>query len=371
MYQHLTYDFILNRMLGRVPNNIDKREGSIIYDALAPAAAELSQMYIELDLNATLSFADTATGEFLEKRTAEFGINRKPATRARRKGLFYGNGNEPIAVPIGSRFSIEDQSFRVVTQLSLGQYELEGESTGIVGNQQFGALLPITFIQGLVRAELTDILVPGEDAESDESLRQRFYDTVNEQPFGGNIADYNQKINSIQGVGGVKVFPTWQGGGTVRCTIIASDFSKPTNDLIDEVQTIIDPEINSGQGNGFAPIGHSVTIAGVDDVTIDIETTVILADEMTVGQVQADIENAIEEYLLTLRRSWKDEDRLIVRTAQIESRILTVSGVVDVSETRLNGSAANVELPEEQIPVRGQVLINGDVESLEQVEAEE
>lgn len=35
----MTFDYIMNRMLESVPDTVDKREGSIIYDALAPAAA--------------------------------------------------------------------------------------------------------------------------------------------------------------------------------------------------------------------------------------------------------------------------------------------------------------------------------------------
>lgn len=359
MYEHLTYDFILNRMLERVPNHVDKREGSVIFDALAPAAAELAQMYLELDINTNLSYADTATGEFLDKRTAEFGINRKPATRARRKGLFFGNGNMPISVPLGSRFSIGELNYRVTSRLGDGQFELECETAGVSGNQQFGPLLPIEYINGLVRAELVDILIPGEDTESDQSLRERFYETVNEQPFGGNVSDYKQKLTSIQGIGGVKVFPTWQGGGTVKCTLITSDFHPPTPDMLQEVQTLIDPEQNQGAGIGMAPIGHSVTIAGVSSVSMAVETTVILAADMSVGQVQSDIESSIEDYLLTLRKAWKDEERIIVRIAQIESRILIVPGVVDVSNTKLNGAAANIELREEEIPQLGQVVIYG------------
>ena len=45
----MTYEEILQRMLDRVPNNIDKQEGSIISNALAPAAVELAQMYIEVE----------------------------------------------------------------------------------------------------------------------------------------------------------------------------------------------------------------------------------------------------------------------------------------------------------------------------------
>ncbi|MFC6553853.1 hypothetical protein ACFQBN_44990 [Cohnella cellulosilytica] len=39
-------------------------EKGIIYDALAPAAAELAQLYIDLDINYNLSYADSAAGDF-------------------------------------------------------------------------------------------------------------------------------------------------------------------------------------------------------------------------------------------------------------------------------------------------------------------
>lgn len=358
MYEGQTFEVILNRMLARVPDSVDKRPGSIIYDALAPAAAELAQLYMELDINLNLSFADTATGEYLERRTAEFGINREPATKARRKGLFYAAGDVPMDVPVGSRFSLGDLNYTAVSRIAAGQWLLECETVGIIGNQDFGALLPIDYIEGLARAELADVLVPGEDAETDESLRQRYTAAINEQAFGGNVADYKQKINKLDGIGGVKVFPVWNGGGTVKCTIIASDFSPPSPTLVDEVQTLIDPLVNSGQGIGLAPIGHQVTITGAQPVTINVVATLTLSADTTIGQVQSDVEDAIRAYLLSLRQAWADESALIVRTAQIESRILAVPGVVDITGTQLNGSAANVVLTDEQIPVMGTVTLN-------------
>ena len=42
----MTFDYIMNRMLESVPDTVDKREGSIIYDALSPAAAELVKCYM-------------------------------------------------------------------------------------------------------------------------------------------------------------------------------------------------------------------------------------------------------------------------------------------------------------------------------------
>lgn len=359
MYESQTYEVILQRMLDRVSNDVDKRAGSVIWDALAPAAAELAQMYIELDVNYNLSFVDTATGDELTRKCAEFGVNREPATKARRKGLFYASGDVPLDVPVGSRFSINDVNYVAISKIVTGQWTLECEQTGIIGNQEFGALLPIDYVNNLARAELTDVLVPGEDEETDDALRARYYEVVNEPAFGGNISDYKQFINAIDGVGATKVFPTWQGGGTVKCTIIGADWNPPSAALITDVQTKVDPVANGGKGYGTAPIGHTVTITGVTALAINVSTTVTLEAGTTAGQVQGPIEDAISDYLLGLRKSWATQDQIIVRVALIEAAILNVPGVIDVANTTLNGSPANITLGAAEVPSPGTVVING------------
>ncbi|MFB6366201.1 baseplate J/gp47 family protein [Paenibacillus elgii] len=358
MYEHQTFQTILNRMLSRVPADVDKREGSIIYDALAPAALELTEMYFQLDTNLDLSLADTSSDEFLERRTAEFGVEREKASKARRKGLFYGNADAPTDVPVGSRFGAGDLRYAVVRRVAAGVFELECETAGATGNHYFGALLPIDYIAGLVRAELADVLVPGEDEETDEALRKRFFQGQKEKPFGGNVADYKQKIGNIPGVRGVKIFPAWKGGGTVKCTLLGSDFNPPSAALIEEVQTAIDPTVNKGKGWGLAPMGHIVTIDGVQSVKLDVETTITLAAGVSVGQVQGEIEAAISAYLLGLRQTWAEESQLTVRISQIDARILTVSGVNDVKGTRLNDQTANMTLSTEKIPQMGTVKLH-------------
>jgi uncharacterized phage protein gp47/JayE len=358
LYEQQTFQAIMTRMLALVPNDVDKREGSIVFNALSPAAAELVQMYVELDVNINLSYADTATGEYLERRTSEFGTQREAATKARRKGLFYGAGSVPFDVPIGSRFSANLLTYLVTERLQMGVFELECETTGTVGNQYFGPLLPIDYVNGLASAVLSEVLVPGENAETDTALRVRYFAALNEQPFGGNIADYKKKIGEIPGVGGVKVFPAWAGGGTVKATIIASDFNPPSPELVDDIQTAIDPVTNGGLGIGFAPIGHSVTITGVSNMEIDVETTLTLNNGVTIGQVQDEIEGIVEAYLLSLRQTWADEAQIVVRVAQVEARILAVWGVTDITGTMINGAAANITLTGEQIPALGTVTLH-------------
>ena len=46
LFESQTAPVILKRLLKNVPDKYDKREGSVIYDALAPAAIELAEAYI-------------------------------------------------------------------------------------------------------------------------------------------------------------------------------------------------------------------------------------------------------------------------------------------------------------------------------------
>ena len=67
------------------------------------------------------------------------------------------------------------------------------------------------------------------------------------------------------------------------------------------------------------------------------------------------VENAVSEYLLSLRKSWESNDYTVVRISQLEAAILALEGVVDIDNTALNGSANNLILTKYQIPVFGGV----------------
>lgn len=353
MYEGITYELILQRMIDRVlaqNSNIDTREGSIIYNALAPAAVELQNMYIQLDTILNESFADTQTRDYLIKRCAERGIIPEPATKAILKGEFN------IDVPIGSRFSLDMLNYIVIEKISDGIFKLECETPGSEGNQQFGTLIPIDYIEGLTSAELTELLIPGEDEEDTESLRERYFNSLESQSFGGNIADYKEKTKQLPGVGGVKVYPVWNGGGTVKLVIIDSTYNVPSSTLIDAVQTAVDPIQNQGKGVGFAPIGHVVTVEGVSATTININTNITYQEGWAWADIEPYVHKAIDDYFYELASSWENEDNLIVRISQIETRILNIAGVVDIENTTINGQAQNFVLGADNIPVRGEVI---------------
>ena len=80
MYEGITYETILDRMLSRVSNQFDKREGSVIFDTHSPTAIELQILYLELDTILKEAYGDTASREFLIRRCAERGITPYEAT---------------------------------------------------------------------------------------------------------------------------------------------------------------------------------------------------------------------------------------------------------------------------------------------------
>ena len=352
MYESQTYETILARMLATVPDSMDKREGSIIYDALAPAAFELAQAYVEMDVILNETFADTASRTYLIKRAAERGIIPEPATNAILKGVFSFDAGKTANV--GDRFSLDTLNYIITEKVSDTEYKLKCETAGIAGNTQFGALVPITFINGLKSATLTELLIPGEDDEDTEVFRARYLASFNNQAYGGNIADYKQKTKTIQGVGGVKVYPVWNGGGTVKVVVVSTTFSPPTAELIDLVQTTLDPTQNNGEGLGVAPIGHVVTVEGATTETINLAATVLLKSGVLWDNVKSDVETMLDAYYLDLAKSWESLDNVIVRVSQIESRMIEIAGILDVYDMSINGTAANYTTSANSVPVRGE-----------------
>lgn len=354
MYENITYDGVLKRMLGRIPDTIDKREGSVIYDALAPAALEITLMYTELDQILDDCFADTASRGYLIRRAAERGLYPKAAAYSVLKAVCVP---ETAEIPVGARFTLNDLSYAVTEKTSDGSYNVQCETVGAVGNKYFGAMTPVDYIKGLESFSITELMIPGEDEEDIEVFRKRYLESFNSNAYGGNAADYIQKTTQLSGVGAVKVTPVWNGGGTVLLTILDSEFNIASDALISQVQRQIDP-IGDAGGEGIAPIGHIVTVNTAEEVPINITFGLTLDEGLTFESVKQSIEREIGDYLLSLRKEWQARDSLAVRIAQIESRIMGISGVVDIGDTRINGGAENVILTKYQIPVSG-VISNG------------
>jgi uncharacterized phage protein gp47/JayE len=374
--EQYTFEYLMEKALARVPDTIDKREGSIIYDALAPACYELSEYYMRLRRVLQDTFAETASEKYLDLRVAEQGIKRFEATAAVKKGIFTNENGNPLNIEIGSRFStISDNEslnyvvtapYEVDEQVVPGSYQLTCEIIGTIGNTYVGNLIPINYIQGLSQAIMTDLIIPARDVETDDDLRARYFLSLNDKPFGGNLAQYDENLKNIEGVGEVQIYPVWDGGGTVKCSVIDASFNPITSDFITVIQNIIDPT-PQGTGLGLAPIGHIVTITTPEPLSINIAANISLMTGYTKVQVEQPIKDALEEYMLSLRRQWGipndfNEHILGVYISRINAAILNVAGIANVTDTTINGLPQDLTLIQtaalQELPILGQVILN-------------
>lgn len=375
-----TYEYLLSKALARVSNSYDKREGAIMWDALAPHDYQLAEFYIQLRNIYKNTFADTATGEYLDLRVKEQGIERYPATYALKRGDFKDKDGNAMIIPIGARFTtvsaVEPINYFIEApyvdnngNTIAGAYTMRCERLGTIGNNYIGELINITFINGIAEATLSTLLEPAQDIETDEELRIRYYLRLRQKPFGGNIAQYDEEVKAIEGVGELQVYPVWNGGGTVKLSVIDSQYNPISAEFAQALEHKIDPENADGEkgtGLGMAPIGHKVTVVSPTPVTINVSATLVLSAGYSLGQVQEPVKKAIEAYLLQIRKDWGMGDELnnyysYVYVSRLILAIMTVQGVANATNVKLNGSTNDITLQEnamvQQIPIMGTVTL--------------
>jgi uncharacterized phage protein gp47/JayE len=335
MWSNMTYENILYDMLSRVPSDVDKREGSIIYDALAPCAYKLAEAYFQLNHFIDLVSGDTAVGEYLDRVVADYGITRKAATKAVRKIVTTG------AVDIGTRWGLNDTTYEITELIATNEYKAVCEQEGDIGNQYTGTLENIDNVSG-VTATLADIINSGADEESDDNLRARFYRQIQAPSTSGNAADYAKWALEVPGVGDAKVFPLWDGPGTVKVLIVDSNMEVDETleqEVFDYIETV-------------RPIGATVTIDSPVEKVIDVSSSIELDGSKTLEEVEAEFISAFTAYL-------KDTvfETYTVSYARIGSILLSTPGIEDYADLLVNEDTANVTIANDEMPIAGTITL--------------
>jgi len=335
MFEDMTYENILEDMLSRVRDDIDKREGSIIYDALAPCAYKLAETYFLLNNFIDLVSGDTAVGEYLDRVVADYGITRKQATYAVRKIETTG------PVEIGTRWGIENIYYTITEKITDTTYKAICSETGTIGNIHSGPLENMDNVPN-VEATLTDVIESGADVESDESLRGRFYAQVQRPATSGNEADYKKWALEVAGVGDVKVFPLGNGPGTVKLLVVDSNMN------IDE--TLEEKVFNYIET--VRPVGADIEVTSPTSVSINVSADIVLDGSRTLEDVKAAFKTEFTEYL-------KDTvfETYSVSYARVGSILLSTKGVTDYSNLLINGGTANITIEETEMPIAGAVTL--------------
>ena len=373
-YTSRNYDYWLDKMLDNVPDDIDQREGSIVFDALAPAAMAMAQQSLTMANIIRQSYIKTSQGEFLDYRAAEHGTARYAATQTEVKAKFLdSDGNAINNVQIGDQFASigETPIFYTVQKINDDLTgELTADDPGTTANSYIGQILPVTSNDSLSWAEITEIVAPARDEETDDHLRDRLLKADDWVAYGGNVADYLSMLSKISEVGTGQVYPVWAGPGTVKLVILNNDLMPASAELVKKVKNIIDPEDREALGYGLAPIDHQVTVVAPSILNVDVESTVTIDSKQNADTVKAKIKDAIENYFELLRQSWNTVDpktgrgySQTVYRSKILSQIMSVEGVINASVPVLNGTGGDIALTfnnqTSELPILGEVVLDG------------
>lgn len=351
----MTYEYIIHRMIDRITleyPNLDVREGSIIFNAVASAAMELAIMYTELNNVLSESFVTTASREYILLGCNQIGIDT--TIFLPRHGFFKGVFN--VEVDLNSRWNLDEYNYLIVEQLEnevdeddnvLYAYKMQCETAGAEPNNMTGTLLPIDYTNGdLTIAQLTECLIPGEDESSDEDIVQYYLEFVNNSIIDGNKMQYEEWANDFNGIGKSKVFPLWDGPNTVKVSILNSDNEVASSTLIEDFQEYLDPG-TTGMGDGVAPIGAFVTVTTPTTKAINISCTVNFKD----GYSET---TPIDEMLTNYFKSIS-YDKSYVSYMTVGAVILDVPSVESISNLTINNGTSDISLGAEEIPVLGTV----------------
>lgn len=272
---------ILQRMLDSLPSDLDKGEGSYLWDALSPAAIELALAALWAQEVLKRGFASTAFGSYLDLRCEEHGVTRKPAVKAAGQVKFTGTAG--TVVPAGTRVatpadpntgtpSVEFVTLADVTLdgTGTGYAPIEAVEAGASGNVAAGAIsIMVTPVSGVSAATNPSATTGGLDTEDDASLLARYLQRVRSPSAGGNKADYINWVLEVAGVGGVSVIPVRDGPGTVSVAIINTNKEPADQALVDAVQNYMAPPwVNETEAETMTLGGYGTSI----DTTLTDDT---------------------------------------------------------------------------------------------------
>lgn len=359
---------IHEKMLGNLPEDIDKSEGGFPWDFTRPTAIEIAELkeYVLVEVLKSLSPATCEESYILDYHADGRGLVRRESVNA--SGYVTVTAKAGLVIPLGYGFSTEadDEGNTIdfvtteeVTVDSLGNAKIpieaaEGGSASNVGvntivlhaGDETGELL-----DEIISVTNEEAVTGGLDEEDDDTLRERIveYDRSHDISYVGNVADYKRWALSVPGVGAVTVIPAKDDSGTIKIILMDQNGVPASKQIQDAVYDyIMRPDSESDR---LAPPNAVLEITAPETVVVNISAVVYLR-EAEIGDVQNDLKAALQSYLLNV-----SSNDSAVRISAINSIIGSVSGIYDYDSVQINGVSKNVDLESGQMPVLGTVTI--------------
>jgi uncharacterized phage protein gp47/JayE len=342
------------------------RPGGVFYTLLEMANQGLADLYNLLKTVVPQLYVDTATGDWLDLRAAEYEVYRKLAQKTQGNVIFGRNasgGN--VVIPAGTIVATavdrygERLQFVVTTQTVLEEGSLEvtvpveAEFAGAKYNAGSGQISElVTYIAGIDYVTNTAdwITREGTDDETDDALRARVKAKWSQLSAGGTRDAYIAWAQEVPGVVVVRVDDQLpRGQGTVD-VIITGSAGLPTQDLVDQVQAHIDER---------KPLCADVLVMGPTPVYVDFDVTLhVHPDHGDLAEIQAEAEDIIDRMFrydeTDTSGITKVSPEFGVIRAQVIANLMTIEHVLNVT---LSAPATDVPVNARELAVKGAVTV--------------
>lgn len=329
-----TYENIKQRILNNTKTELSKIEGSFINNTISPISEELAKAYMNMEDILKLSFIEDAFYDFLDKRVAEFGVYRKQGTTA--KGKLIATGQEGTYIPNGTILYSSGLQFVVLNDIVLPsdeKVEIEAIEVGYKYNLEQDSIFTwIDDIEGLEGLTLISDITNGTDIEKDEELLARFKKVVSNPSTSGNIYHYEQWALECEGIGKAKVYPLWNGNGTVKVMVTGNNNKPVDEDLVNICKEHIESEM---------PIGCELTVTTPTILEVNINASVEVLEGYTIEEIKSEFNIELDKYMKTI------DDELIY--SKIYGILAKIEGVNDLIELKLNDDISNISISEDKI----------------------
>lgn len=361
---------IHKRMLENLPDDLDKSEGSFVWDNTFPTAYEksyFSEYLMSEAIKLIFPMFSEMYYEIMDYHAASRGIKRKPAGYA--TGVLTINGTNGTVIPSGTEFSTvsvdneENVLFHTTETAEISgdsvQVHIQANEAGLTGNVSVGTIIlkqnNISGISSVINETATS---GGTEEESTEDLCQRIveYDRTQGFSFVASVSDYKRWALEVPGTGNAVVIPAKDDSGLVKIVLTDSNGDAANADLCTSVYNHImspdDPALK------LAPcIGAILSVIPPSTVAITVSSVVELDGTSSIDNIKTEYLSQLKSYL-----SGMAADEGEIKYTKVGSILSGINGVKDYKNLLLNSGTSNISIQETQLAVCNSVnLTTGEV----------
>lgn len=282
--------------------SINTSVGTVVRDLINAFGGELAEVYSYISATKDDAFLSTATGDELDQKASDFNIARIPAVKSRGTIWFLRGTDAPqnyyiyagagVSTPQDEYTSAIDFLTAEDTVIEAGNRSayaaIEAEFGGDEGNVAAYAITTIPSpIVGVTSIANYDPTTTGEDAESDEDLRNRVIGSIS--PLY-SVAALEAAAKGVAGVFDAKVVDPQDGAGNFF--LYACDITGVlASSLEEDVQAAVD---------AVKVIGTVANILGPTVISVDVSAVLYVLPEFSSASVQTGVETAIDDFFESL-----------------------------------------------------------------------